>query len=259
MAVRPRSRRRRGRRSRRRQPPWRVIAILLALLLALFGGRLWLRAHPQYDPWAPLALGDPLSWTTRAKLGALVANGDACRTLLRNAGVRARALDPVGAGHCRAPWRTEIRRGGPIDYALAPDGVAPSCAVSASLILWMRDVVQPAARARFGSSVERVEHLGSYNCRPIRGDAARWSEHATGNAIDISAFVLADGRRIRLAGDWNGQAERAAFLREVRDGACSVFATVLSPDYNRAHADHLHLDQAQRRARAGPLRFGVCR
>jgi hypothetical protein len=32
-----------------------------------------------------------------------------------------------------------------------------------------------------------------------------------------------------------------------------VFATTLSPEYNAAHRDHLHLDQARR---AG---FGVCR
>ena len=38
-------------------------------------------------------------------------------------------------------------------------------------------------------------------------------------------------------------------LREVRDGACDLFATTLSPDYNAAHRDHLHLDQAARGAR----------
>jgi hypothetical protein len=34
----------------------------------------------------------------------------------------------------------------------------------------------------------------------------------------------------------------------VRDGACDLFATVLSPDYNAAHRDHFHLDQAARGA-----------
>jgi hypothetical protein len=32
----------------------------------------------------------------------------------------------------------------------------------------------------------------------------------------------------------------------VRDKACDAFGTVLSPDYNAAHADHFHLDQADR-------------
>nr|MBA3526869.1 extensin family protein [Sphingomonas sp.] len=47
----------------------------------------------------------------------------------------------------------------------------------------------------------------------------------------------------------------AAFLREVRDGACRLFPTVLSPDYNAAHRDHLHLDVANR----GTAGWTLCR
>ena len=65
--------------------------------------------------------------------------------------------------------------------------------------------------------------------------------------------MLADGTRVSVLGDWNGDPARAAFLRDARASACELFGTVLSPDYNAAHADHFHLDQA-----AG--RFGsVCR
>jgi hypothetical protein len=49
-----------------------------------------------------------------------------------------------------------------------------------------------------------------------------------------------------VLGDWEDQDGKAAFLREVRDGACPLFATVLSPDYNAAHRDHFHFDQADR-------------
>lgn len=74
------------------------------------------------------------------------------------------------------------------------------------------------------------------------------------DAIDVSGFRLADGTRIAVARDWRDD-HRGAFLRDIRDGACKLFATILSPDYNAAHADHLHLDQANRR------RFGwrACR
>jgi len=51
-----------------------------------------------------------------------------------------------------------------------------------------------------------------------------------------------------VLGDWNDADDDAAFLREVRSGACELFSTVLSPDYNAAHADHLHFDQAARGA-----------
>ena len=76
------------------------------------------------------------------------------------------------------------------------------------------------------------------------------SQHATANAIDISGFDMADGTKIRLRNDWNGAADKAAFLRDVRNSACSWFGLVLSPDYNAAHHDHFHLDQG---------RWGRCR
>src|SRR5690606_2569890 len=102
-------------------------------------------------------------------------------------------------------------------------------------------------RELLGSPVARLEHFGTYSCRRLYGRGeGPWSEHATGNAIDIGGFVLEDGRRLTLLGDWKGEDEEAAFLRRVRDEACAVFGTVLSPDYNAAHADHLHLDQEAR-------------
>ena len=111
----------------------------------------------------------------------------------------------------------------------------------------------PAALEHLGSEIVRIEHMGAFNCRRIRGSGSGgWSEHATANAIDISAFVLADGRRISVLEDWEGDAASAAFLKAIRDDACDVFSTVLSPDFNAAHADHFHLDQANRYV-------GVCR
>jgi len=40
------------------------------------------------------------------------------------------------------------------------------------------------------------------------------------------------------------ETDEGRFVRAVRDGACRVFGVVLSPDYNAAHADHLHLNPA---------------
>ena len=61
-------------------------------------------------------------------------------------------------------------------------------------------------------------------------------------------MTLEDGRRVSVAGDWTGEgprgAEGRAFLKRIRNGACRVFSTVLTPDYNAAHRDHLHLDGA---------------
>jgi hypothetical protein len=125
---------------------------------------------------------------------------------------------------------------------------AVKCDVARALALWVRESVQPAARDHFGSRVVRLESMGAYACRNVIGNAAsagQRSEHATGNAIDIGAFVLADGRRVSVIGGWNGDSDSRAFLRDVRAGGCKRFQTVLSPDYNAAHHDHLHFDMGR--------------
>lgn len=117
------------------------------------------------------------------------------------------------------------------------------CPMARTLALWMRDSVQPAARAQLGTRVIRIESFGAYACRRVIGvPSTKLSEHAQANAVDIAAFVLADGRRISVDGGWKGAPDAQRFLRDVRSGACARFATVLSPDFNAAHANHLHFD-----------------
>ena len=62
--------------------------------------------------------------------------------------------------------------------------------------------------------------------------------------MDVSAFVLADGRRVSVLGDWQGDQKAQKFFRLIKGSACKRFGTVLSPEYNAAHADHLHLDMS---------------
>lgn len=117
------------------------------------------------------------------------------------------------------------------------------CPLARAIALWARETLQPAARDAFDSRVVRIESMGGYSCRNIIGGRGTGrSEHATGNAVDIGAFVLADGRRVSIRQGWNGSDEERAFLRQIRSEACKRFQTVLSPDYNGAHYDHLHFD-----------------
>jgi hypothetical protein len=116
--------------------------------------------------------------------------------------------------------------------------------VALRLWFWEREV-QDAARAVLGSPVARIEHLSSYACRPMRtasGPGTRMSLHATASAIDIAGFLLADGRRISLRGDWQAGTPEAGFLRVAHRAACRWFTGVLGPDYNALHADHVHLE-----------------
>jgi len=220
----------------------RTIIAILVLVALLAGARGWLAEHPQHDPFAPLDLNDPPGWATQRKLAAMRGDPQECRAVLERSEVAFTSLPATGEGECARPDRTVLTAS-----LLAPNGGPATCPVAAGTELWLRQGVQPAAQSILGSRVARVEHLGIFNCRRVNGGGAgSWSEHATGNAIDIAAFVLEDGRRVSVIGGWNGTAEEGAFLRQARDAACEVFGTVLSPDYNAAHADHLHLDQAAR-------------
>jgi len=220
----------------------RAIIGLLLVGAALLGVRAWLEENPQHNPWAPLSLDDPPGWATQRKLASLRDDPAECRAVLERSGVAFRALDPSGESECRREDRTVLA-----DAPLSPRQPVSTCAVAAGFELWLRQSVQPAADELLGSGVARIEHFGTYSCRRIYGGrTGNWSEHATGNAIDIAAFVLEDGRRISVRRDWEGEGVAATFLHRVRDAACGVFGTVLSPDYNAAHADHFHLDQEAR-------------
>lgn len=234
-----------SRNPRRSRNAFGCLVVLLLIVALSLAGHSWLQRHPQHNPFVPLTLSDPPGWATQRKLAALADDPGACFAALDAGGVRYTRLPTVGSGTCVADQRTRIEGWPNAPAPIEPDGVAPSCAVGAALLLWQRDVLQPMARLHLGRTVARIEHLGSYNCRPIRGGSTP-SQHSTGNAIDISAFVLSDGRRVSLVEHWDAQDGRSAFVQAIRDGGCDYFSTVLSPDYNAAHADHFHFDQAQR-------------
>jgi hypothetical protein len=123
---------------------------------------------------------------------------------------------------------------------------AMTCPLAANFAAWARHAVNPAARQYLGSDVVRIETMGTYSCRNVNGGrSGKLSEHAFGNAVDISAFVLDDGRRISVLTGWRGNQREQQFLRRLHQSACKRFGTVLGPDYNNAHANHFHFDMAE--------------
>ncbi|GGD50285.1 extensin [Erythrobacter arachoides] len=226
----------------------RVLALIVVAALALTG-RAWLAEHPEHDPGAPLNLNDPRGWATATKLAALRSDVPECRAVLERSGVAFTPLDPVGEGECRREDRLTLA-----EAPLSPASPQLTCPVAAGLQMWIDKDVQRLAEETLDTRVARIDQLGTYSCRRMYGAATGgWSEHATGNAIDIAGFVMEDGRHVSILRDWAGDTPESEFLQSVRDAACQSFGTVLSPDYNAAHADHLHLDQGR------ALVMGACR
>jgi Extensin-like protein C-terminus len=122
-----------------------------------------------------------------------------------------------------------------------------ACPLVSTLDRWIMESIQPAALKWFNQPVVEIRQISAYSCRGMNGNPnARISEHAFGNALDISAFTLADGRRISVKDGWRGLPEEQGFLRDIQGAACELFNTVLAPGSNVYHYDHIHVDLMRR-------------
>lgn len=109
------------------------------------------------------------------------------------------------------------------------------CATAIALKKWIGQGMRPAMI----KEVVELQIAGSYVCRPrnnVRGN--KISEHGRGKAVDISAFVFADGTAWTVSGDYNRQ------MRKAHKAACGIFGTTLGPGSDGYHEDHLHFDTA---------------
>jgi hypothetical protein len=195
---------------------------------------------PEWNPLAPLNVTEPVTLFTNWRLDRALATPAACLAALNTAG-RFDVMDDFEASNtCHI--RTRVDLAGVGQVLINP--VETTCAIALRMAMWEQHSLQPAATEILDTTVTGIDHIGSYNCRRIRsasGSSNRWSTHATAEAIDIAGFQFADGTRSRLLDDWDANDARARFQRAARNGACNWFQLTLSPDYNRLHADHFHV------------------
>ena len=115
------------------------------------------------------------------------------------------------------------------------------CSIAKSLNSWVNDVAQPA----FNGNLVEMRVAAHYICRGrnnIKG--AKISEHGKGRAIDISAFVLADGKVLTVEQNYN------KLLRKIYKAGCGYFKTTLGPGSDGYHEDHFHFDTSARKGGA---------
>ena len=156
---------------------------------------------------------------------------------------------PCGA---ESPFEVSATMGGRV--ALRPAALL-RCPMIPQVDRWVTTVVDPAAQRYFGAPLAEMKVAASYACRPINHQSgARLSEHGLANALDVSAFILADGRTITVRSGWYGSEAERGFLRSVHRGACDGFTTVLGPNADVFHRDHFHVDLA-RHGRDGSVRI----
>jgi len=122
-----------------------------------------------------------------------------------------------------------------------------NCSAAKALNTWVKKGVKPIV-GRLGGGAASLQVVAHYSCRTRNNrPGAKISEHATGNAIDISAINLANGSSLRVLDGWKNRKQHK-ILKRLHRAACGPFGTVLGPNSDRFHQDHFHLDAAQYRS-----------
>jgi hypothetical protein len=117
------------------------------------------------------------------------------------------------------------------------------CSMATAIADWVRADIVPLTE-KLGSEISGLDNFDSYECRGFnRIPGAHLSEHGRANALDVRAFKLADGRAISLTDRTVSREMRESVLHSV----CARFMTVLGPDSDWYHEDHIHLDLMERR------------
>jgi hypothetical protein len=174
----------------------------------------------------------------------------ACYTALQHRGVRFERLPRFGLNGIKMPIRLLGKLGG-IDVvpSYSDKHSLLDCRLALALLSWA-----PSMRK---AGVVSLEHLSIY--RPgahIRG-GPRISGHAYALAIDAARFHMRDGRVLDVLHDWEdrdrGDAPCLVRSRESSDArlirrvvcaavAHNLFQVVLTPHYDNAHRNHVHLE-----------------
>jgi len=230
---------------RRRRHLLPKLCLLLALVIAI-GAPLWLGAVPaRYLPFPAIDLTNPPALLLDFRLASLRRDPQTCAGILKPPVVVASPIPdkPLSDG---CGWENAVRVRQTAGTALGADRI--TCEAAVALALWLAHEVQPLAMAQFGQRVVGVTSMGTYSCRNIVGNAYRpdrRSEHATANAVDIGGFTLGDGRHISVRRHWRQSGAESESLKKAHARACRYFRVALSPEFNAAHHDHLHLDRGR--------------
>jgi hypothetical protein len=196
----------------------------------------------------------------------------ACKALLKDVVLTFTEAEPFGGpGECGIAAPIKVTAIGARKSVKVDPPAILNCALAAAAVRWMDKKIQVPALAELGETVVEIRNAASYACRRRNNKKdGKLSEHALGNALDVSSFTLSSGKIVSVLKGWRGQKNdslieqvvskvvpretaESRFLKHAHAGACEVFSTILGPEADQYHVDHFHLDLG----RGG--RYLVCR
>lgn len=201
--------------------------------------------------WPNMRLGHPHeAWVEDASATFTMRERSVCLEELAAAHVDVTPANPSPLVPLAVTMRT-----GEIDGVRFQDGHGQPLTYGCDM---MTRVVKLAAVAK-EMGITRIIVASGYRDHP------RVSFHTLGLAMDMSRFVLSDGSDLRVLRDYERTPERATCEGTLTNPkaqllqrlACTlhdrrVFSSVLTPNYNVGHHDHMHVDW-----RPGDARFYV--
>lgn len=158
--------------------------------------------------------------------------------------VEAEALPPLGDRQCGTQSPLSVT-GVLANGRMVPvsGGVQTDCGVASALPSWVEQV-DSYLLAKENTRIAELVVGTSYMCRNVNnGEGGNLSFHAFADALDVVGFKLEDGRFVTVEGGWSDAlSAEGRLLRFAHDSACAHFTTVLGPEANAQHRDHLHVD-----------------
>ncbi len=153
-------------------------------------------AQPQPQPQPQ---PDPTIWSA-AEIAKELGR---CNQILRGLDVVARPVQQIRQHACGAPAPVELISIGWSPQVSFSPPVTVTCDMVAALHKWITRDLQPLARKHLGSEIVRLDTMSSYSCRTAYSRKnAKLSEHGKANAVDIRAFMTANGTNAEVLLDW---------------------------------------------------------
>ena len=173
-------------------------------------------------------------------------HGEQCKAALDAVGASYKWVGVATEGSCTIGNAVELLsvRNGADTISFRQNPVV-ACEFAALLARWAGEVAGPVIAGHTGARLQAITTGPGIVCRNRAGGAkTKISEHAKGNAIDITGFRLSDSRSLQIGGEPDKPGKLA--LKALRTSACGYFTTVLGPGSNSAHQHHFHFDHAKR-------------
>lgn len=194
---------------------------------------------PSAAPTAPALPSSPAAPSVQPQAAT-----EACLEELKASQVEAETASSPGASsdNCSiaAPVRITsigLHGGAKLDLPAHP---LLDCSFAVVFAGFLRDLVAPLGEAMLGATVVALDTGPGYYCRTVdQVSGAKVNPHGKGIAIDVSAILLADRRRLAVGHEASPQ--EALFMQTMRRAGCGWFTTILGPG-DPDHAEHFHFD-----------------